>query len=275
MAFVRQTHFLLVVTAFAGVAWTSTATNSGWPGTREPGGLAANDATVPHMFFFTGSDALAASSTEQPHRYSASRSIVAVAVLIPVWLLTFRCYLSPLSIDFTHRLSFEPGAVTPMSREFVHVPQPRMGPVLMTIDFHWTKLVDASSTVHERGFADSLAHGATAGSYFADPPPNHFHAEIMMPSGLNTCFTSSVLRSRKRGDRSAISLHIGEDPPEIRMYIRVNKTFREERVKKLSRLITSLRSAFQLFASGQGFLLALKRSFIHIRSPFCTWKANA
>src|SRR5262249_4780708 len=62
---------------------------------------------------------------------SQTQLLVAVAVLILVLLLTFKLLSSPLSIDFTQRLSFELGAVTPLSQNLNFVPQPRDGPVLL------------------------------------------------------------------------------------------------------------------------------------------------
>jgi hypothetical protein len=110
--------------------------------------------------------------------------LVTVALLIPVLLLTFQLLSSPLSIDFTQRLSFEPGAVTPLSREFVHVPQPRDGPVLMTIDFQVdeTRGRELDSFISELRLIH-LRNGAYSWQLFGDPArPNHFHVEIMMPS---------------------------------------------------------------------------------------------
>jgi hypothetical protein len=40
-----------------------------------------------------------------------------------------------------------------------------------------------------------------------------------------------ITKAEKEVIDRALSLHIGEDPPETRMYIRVNKTFREEEWK--------------------------------------------
>jgi hypothetical protein len=40
-----------------------------------------------------------------------------------------------------------------------------------------------------------------------------------------------ITKAEKEVIDRAISLHLGEDPPETRTYIRVNKTFREEEWK--------------------------------------------
>ncbi len=73
----------------------------------------------------------------------------------------------------------------------------------------------------------------TAGQRLADPArPNHFRAEIMMPSWCQYLLHfERITKAEKEVIDRAISLHLGEDPPETRTYIRVNKTFREEEWK--------------------------------------------
>ena len=166
--------------------------------------------------------------------FGVTTVLVAVAVLIPVLLLTFQLLSSPLSIDFTQRLSVEPGAVTPLSHDFIHVPQPRDGPVLTTIDFQ----LDETRGRELDGFMNEirlihLRNGAYSWQLFADPArPNHFHVEMMMPSWSQYLLQHERITKAERQviDR-ALSLHLGEIPPETRMYIRVNKTFREEEWK--------------------------------------------
>jgi hypothetical protein len=160
--------------------------------------------------------------------FGVTTVLVPVAVLIPVLLLTLQLSSSPLSIDFTQRLSFEPGAATPLLRQFVHVPQPSDGPVLMTIDFQLdeTRGREFDSFMNELRLIH-LRNGAYSWQLFADPArPNHFHVEIMMPSWsqyLHHC--ERITKTEKEVIDRAISLHIGKDPPQTRMYTRVNKTF--------------------------------------------------
>jgi hypothetical protein len=149
--------------------------------------------------------------------------------LILVLLLTFQLLSSPLSIDFTRGLSFEPGAFATMSQNFIHVPQPRDGPVLMTIDFQ----VDETRGRELDGFMNELRlihlrNGAYSWQLFADPArPNHFHVEIMMPSWSQYLLhCERITKAEKEVIDRASSLHLGENPPETRIYIRVNKTFK-------------------------------------------------
>jgi hypothetical protein len=231
MAFVRQTQLLLAVAAFAGAAWTSTANELWLAGQRAMPGWARGRMNATIIMFSQGAMALGGviyGTTAQT--FGVTTVLVAVAVFSPVMLLTFRLLSSPLSIDFTQRLSFEPGAVTPWSQNFIHVPQPRDGPVLITIDFQ----LDETRGRELDGFMNELRlvhlrNGAYSWQLFADPArPDHFHVEIMMPSWSQYLLhCERITKAEKQVIDRAISLHLGEKPPEIRMYIRVNKTFRE------------------------------------------------
>ena len=111
MAFVRQTQFLLAVAALAGVAGTSTANELWLAGQRAMPGWARGRMNATVIMFSQGAMALGGviyGTTAQT--FGITTVLVAVAVLILVLLLTFRLLSSPLSIDFTQRLSFEPGA---------------------------------------------------------------------------------------------------------------------------------------------------------------------
>jgi MFS family permease len=166
--------------------------------------------------------------------FGVTAVLVAVAGFILVLLLTFRLLSSPLSIDFTQRLSFESVAVDPLSQNFIYVPQPRDGPVLITIDFQVdeTRGCELDSFMNELRLVH-LRNGAYSWQLFADPArPNHFHVQIMMPSWSQyVLHFERITKAEKEVIDRAISLPIGEDPPETRMYIRVNKTLREEEWK--------------------------------------------
>jgi hypothetical protein len=161
-------------------------------------------------------------------KFGVTAILVAVALLILVLLLTFKLLASPLSIDFTQRLSFELGAVTPLSQNLNFIPQPRDGPVLITIDFQVdeTRGRELDSFMNELRLIH-LRNGAYSWQLFADPArPNHFHVEIMMPSWSQYLLhCERITKAEKEVIDRALSLQLGENPPETRMYIRVNKTF--------------------------------------------------
>jgi transmembrane secretion effector len=156
--------------------------------------------------------------------------LVAVAAVILVLLVTFQLFSVPLSIDFTKELSFEPGPIAPFLPNFIHVPQPRDGPVLIAIDVQLdeTRGLELNSFVNELRLI-YLRNGAYSWQLFADPTrPNYFHVQIMMPSWSQyLLLCERITKAEKQLIDQAKSLHVGENPPEIRMYIRVNKPFRE------------------------------------------------
>jgi MFS family permease len=235
MAFVRQTQLLQVVAALAGVAWTSTANELWLAGQRAMPGWARGRMNATVMMFSQGAMALGGviyGTTAQS--FGVTIVLVAVAVLILVSLVTFRLSSSPLSIDFTQSLSFESGAITLLTQNFIpqnsiHVPQPKDGPVLITIDFQ----VD-EARAHELDGSISelrlihLRNGAYSWQLFEDPArPNHFRVEIMMPSWSQYLLHNErITKAEKQMIDRALDLDVDENPPDIRTYIRVNRTLR-------------------------------------------------
>jgi MFS family permease len=229
LAFVSQAQLLLVVAAFAGVAWTATANELWLAGQRAMPGWARGRMNATIIMFSQGAMALAGviyGITAQ--KFGVTPVLITVAATILVLLLTFKLLSSPLSIDFTRRLSFEFGAVTPLSQNLKFVPQPRDGPVLITIDFQ----VDETRGRELDSFMNDLRlihlrNGAYSWQLFADPArSNHFHVEIMMPSWSQYLLhCERITKAEKEVIDRAFSLQPGENPPETRMYIRVNKTF--------------------------------------------------
>jgi MFS family permease len=227
MAFVRQTQLLLILAALVGVAWACTGNELWVAGQRAMPGWARGRMNATIIMFSQGAMALGGAIYGiTAHEFGVTPVLVAVAVLILILLETFQLLSSPLSIDFAQTVSFEPGAVTPLSRPFVYVPQPRDGPLLITIDFQ-------SDETREREF-DSLMHelrlihlrnGAYSWQLFADPcRPHHFHVQIMMPSWSGYLLhCERITKAEEKVINRALSLTMGKDPPETRMYIRVNK----------------------------------------------------
>jgi MFS family permease len=230
LAFVRQTQFLLAVAALGGVAWTSTANELWLAGQRAMPIWARGRMNATVIMFSQGAMALGGviyGSGAQT--WGAAPVLVAVAVVILVLLLTFQLFSVPLSIDFTRELNVEPGPIAPFSPNFIHVPRPEDGPVLITIDVQLdeTRGPDRDTFVEELRLI-YLRNGAYSWQLFADPTrPNHYHVQIMMPSWSQyLLLCERITKAEKELIDQARSLHVGEQPPEIRMYIRVNKPFR-------------------------------------------------
>jgi MFS family permease len=231
IAFVRQPQLFLVGAAFAGVAWTA-ASNELWlAGQRAMPGWARGRMNAMVIMFSEGALALGGiicGTTAQI--FGVTAVLVVVAVLILILLLAFRLLSCPLSIDFTQKLNFEPGAVIPFSQDFIHVPCPKDGPVLVTIDFELdeTRERELDSFINELRLIH-LRNGAYSWQLFADPArPSHFHVQIMMPSWSQYLLERErITKAERQMLNQALSLHLGQNPPEFRIYTRVNKTFHE------------------------------------------------
>jgi MFS family permease len=230
MAFVRQTQVLFVIATLAGVAWTSTANELWLAGLRAMPGWARGRMSATIMMLSQGAMALGGviyGTTAQT--LGVTQVLVAAAVVIVVLLLVFGTFsFSPLSIDFTQTLDLEPGGFRPLAQHLTHVPLPRDGPVLITIDLQLDerRVTELDSFINELR-SIHLRNGAYSWQLFADPSrPGYFHVEILMPSWSQYLLQCErITKAEKKLIDQALSLNLGKEPPEIRMYVRVNKTF--------------------------------------------------
>jgi predicted MFS family arabinose efflux permease len=229
LAVVRQSQLLLLLAVLAGIAWTSTGNELWLAGQRSMPDWARGRMNATVIMFSQGALALGGAVYGTAAQiWGAGIVLVAVASLILVLLLTVEfCSLS-LSIDFTRQLSFERGGFSFFSANFVQVPQPNDGPVLITIDVQ----LDESRRRELDAFISELRlihlrNGAYSWEVFEDPTrPNHFHVEIKMPSWSQYLLQCErITKAEKEVIDKARSLCIDEKPLETRIYIRVNKRF--------------------------------------------------
>jgi MFS family permease len=231
LAFVRQTQLLPVIAVLAGVAWTSGANELWLAGQRAMPAWARGRMNATIIMFSQGAMALGGVIYgASAQTWSAATVLLAVAAVVLALLLTFRLFSVPLSIDFTKGLNIEPGPIAPFSVNFIYVPRPTDGPILITIDVQ----LDAARGPELDSFVNELRliylrNGAYSWQLFADPTqPKHFHVQIMMPSWSQyLLLCERITKAEKQLIDQARSLHVGENPPEIRMYLRVNKRFRD------------------------------------------------
>ena len=231
LAFVRQRELLPMVVALAGVAWTSTGNELWLAGQRAMPVWARGRMNATIIMFSQGAMALGGviyGTTAQT--WGVTIVLVAVAAVILTLLVTFQMFSVPLSIDFTKGLDTEPGPIAPLSPNFIYVPRPSDGPVLITIDVQ----LDESQGLELEKFVNELRliylrNGAYSWQVFADPTrKNRFHVQIMMPSWSQyLLLCERITKAEKQLIDQAQSLHVGGKPPETQMYIRVNKHFRD------------------------------------------------
>jgi uncharacterized membrane protein YpjA len=227
LAFVRQTQLLPLIAVVGGIAWTAGANELWLAGQRSMPAWARGRMNATILMFSQGAMALGGVIYgASAQTWGTAPVLVVVAAVVLLLLLTFNLLPVPLSIDFTRQLNIEPGPIAPFSPNFVHVPRPTDGPVLITIDVQ----VDGTPGPDLDRFVNQLSliylrNGAYSWQLFSDPTqPNHFHVQIMMPSWSQyLLLCERITKAEKQVIDQAQSLHVGENPPEIRLYIRVNK----------------------------------------------------
>jgi len=230
LAVVRQSQLLLPIAVLAGIAWTSTGNELWLAGQRSMPDWARGRMNATLIMFSQGSLALGGAvygATAQI--WGAGIVLVAVAALILALLLTVRFCSFSLSIDFTRELSFEPGGFSFFSANLIQAPQPSDGPVLITIDVQLDEIrgSELDAFINELRLIH-LRNGAYSWQLYADPTrQSHFHIEIKTPSWSQYLLQCErITKAEKQLIDRALS-RVREKPPEIRIYVRVNKRFGE------------------------------------------------
>jgi MFS family permease len=229
MASIRQTPPFLVVAALAGIAWTVSAAELWVAAQRAMPGWARGRMNATVIMASQGAMALGGILWGTIAATVGVRSALLVqASLVLVVLFLTRFFRHPWSIDFTLTADLEavPAAVMNVGYKLLYRPQPDDGPVLVTIEFQLdssrgSKFVDLMREVR----LIHLRNGAYSWFLFEDPSRhNTFRIEMMVPS-----WTQYLLQQDRltKADRELIqqaeSLHVGPNPPEVRMYLGVNR----------------------------------------------------
>ena len=157
-------------------------------------------------------------------KYSADSS----AVLVLAALTLTHLLRHPWSIDFTMTAHPDsvPVAVMNIVHNLLYRPEPKDGPVLVTVEFQvdrsrgskFVALMREVRLIH-------LRNGAYSWQLFEDPSRlNTFRIEMMVPSWTQYMLQQERM-TKADGDviAQAESLHMGPNPPEVRTYLGVNK----------------------------------------------------
>jgi MFS family permease len=229
MALIREEPVFLLVAALAGVGWTVSAAELWVAAQRAMPGWARGRMNATVIMVSQGAMAFGGilwgtiAATDGVKSALLVQAILILAVLIVTHLLG-----NPWSIDFTMTADPDavPATVMNVGYKLLYRPQPKDGPVLVTIEFQldrsrgaqFVELMREVRLIH-------LRNGAYSWQLFEDPTRhNMFRIEMMVPS-----WTQYLLQQDRvtKADREVIeqaeSLHVGPDPPEVRMYLGVNK----------------------------------------------------
>jgi MFS family permease len=229
MALIREPTSFLFVAALGGVAWTVSAAELWVAAQRAMPGWARGRMNATVIMVSQGAMALGGILWGTIAATAGVKSALLVQALLGLALFALiRLLRDPLSIDFTMTADPDavPATVMNVGYNLLYRPQPKDGPVLVTIEFELdrargSKFVDLMREVR----LIHLRNGAYSWQLFEDPTRlNTFRIEMMVPS-----WTQYLLQQDRmtKADQEVIdqaeALHVGPNPPEVRMYLGVNK----------------------------------------------------
>jgi MFS family permease len=219
MAFVHQPSIFMTVAALAGTGWTLGSSELWVASQRAMPGWARGRLSAIVMMLSQGGIALGGivwGLTSQAAGVNITLVIAALALALGLLLA------SPLSINFTASLSFEPPTVVCAVRPLVNIPQPREGPVAITFEIEidrsrareFLRLMRELRSIH-------LRNGAFAWRLDEDlTRSNTYRIEVMVPSWTGYLLQRERLtKAEQETIKKVWRLHVGEDAPEERFYL--------------------------------------------------------
>jgi MFS family permease len=229
MAFIREPPLFLLVAALAGIGWTVSAAELWVAAQRAMPGWARGRMNATVIMVSQGAMALGGIIWGTMAATMGLRSALLIQAIAILFVLAITSLLGhPWSIDFTMTadLNAVPATVMNVGYKMLYRPQPKDGPVLVTEEFELDRTGGAKFVELMREVRlVYLRNGAYSWQLFEDPSRhNTFRMEIIVPS-----WTQYLLQQDRmtKADRDFIeqaeSLHVGPNPPEIRMYLGVNK----------------------------------------------------
>jgi MFS family permease len=229
MAWVREVPAFLLVASLAGVGWTVSAAELWVAAQRSMPGWARGRMNATVIMVSQGAMALGGIIWGTIATMAGVNTALIVAAVLVLATLTLTHLLRhPWSIDFT--ITAEPDsvpvAVTNIVHNLLYRPEPKDGPVLVTVEFQvdrsggskFVALMREVRLIH-------LRNGAYSWQLFEDPSRlNTFRIEMMVPSWTQYMLQQERM-TKADGDviAQAESLHVGPNPPEVRTYLGVNK----------------------------------------------------
>jgi MFS family permease len=229
MALVRQHEYFMLAAALAGVAWTMAAAELWVAGQRAMPSWARGRMNATVIMVGQGATALGgviwgASAA----MWGVQTTLLAAAALLLLSLIL----VFWLSIDFTETLDFEPAKVTGQNLRLIHEPHPHDGPVIIFVDVKADRalgptVVDVLREVR----MVHLRNGAFAWRIYEDlANVNTYRVEMMYPSWTQYLLQQErMTKKEKEILDKAISLHVGDGPPEVRYFLCVNRELHTRR----------------------------------------------
>src|ERR1700726_63079 len=223
MALVRQRELFLVVAALAGVGWTLSASELWVAAQRTMPSWARGRMNATVIMLSQGAIALGGivwGFSSQAAGVNVTLIVAAVAMALTLLLAI------PLSINFTTSLSFDPPPISCVMMPLVNNPEPRDGPVAITFEIEvdrlrgreFLRLMREVRSIHRRNgaFTWRLDEDLTRS--------NIYRIEMMVPSWAGYLLQRDRLTKAEQETINKVwRLHVGEDIPEERYYLCVNR----------------------------------------------------
>jgi MFS family permease len=229
MALIRHHEFFLVAAMLAGIAWTMAASELWVAGQRTMPSWARGRMNATVIMVSQGAMALGGviwGSSALMWGVQATLLMAAALLLVSLILLVW------LSIDFTETLNVEPASVSRQAHRLIHQPQPRDGPVIISIDVKIDRRLGPTlmNLLREVRLIH-LRNGAFAWRLYEDLGQiNTYRLEMMYPSWAGYLLQRERMTRREQETiDQAIALHIGEHPPERRHFLCVNQELHTRR----------------------------------------------
>ena len=223
MAVVRQRELFLVVAALAGAGWTLSASELWVAAQRAMPSWARGRLNAAVIMVSQGAIALGGTIwgfSSQVTGVNVTLVIAAVAMALSLLLAI------PLSIDFTASLSFDPPPINCLMTPLTNKPEPRDGAVAITFEIEvdrmrgreFLRLMREVRLIH-------LRNGAVGWRLDEDLTRSNFYRiEMMVPSWTGYLLQRERLtKTEQETIKKVWQLHVGEEVPEERYYLSVNR----------------------------------------------------
>jgi MFS family permease len=229
MAVVRELPLFLVVAALAGIVWTVSAAELWVAAQRAMPAWARGRMNATVIMVSQGAMAFGGILWGTIAATAGVESALIVQAIVLLSVLTVTQLLgNPWSIDFTLTTDLDavPATVNNVGYKLLYRPQPKDGPVLVSIEFQvdsarGPRFVELMREVR----LIQLRSGAYSWQLFEDPTRlNTFRMEMMVPSWTQYLLQQDrMTKTEREVIDEAASLHVGPQPPEVRMYLGVNR----------------------------------------------------
>jgi MFS family permease len=229
MGTIRDPRLFFVAAGLAGLAWTMSASELWVAGQRAMPSWARGRMNATIIMAAQGAMALGGivwgSSVSM---WGVKWTMIAACILqLGTLLIQLR-----LSIVFTSTLHFEPAPIAGSSHKLIHLPAPHDGPVAVMIDVEVDRVLgqDMLDVLREMRLIH-LRNGAFSWRLHEDlGRPNTYRVEMMYPSWTEYLLMQERLTKSERDIiYKARRFHIGENAPDFRHFLCVNRELHTQR----------------------------------------------